>query len=468
MTDQVFISAIIRLIPCYFLLFYPFANHMRDDGKRLLGSTYVFTLALLTCSIIVSPMAGICENTWIYYLYIFDTLGGFAFFYYNVDLPMPQLLFYFFFIKCYTGNLNLFAWLLRIAAQKFDIINDLIVGIFFMTLFVFATALVPLTDFFRRVLRPLLEEEVNIYNWKLLCLLPIAFFILFSFSLYFIIFRDIQTFSLDEIFFIQLIQAMGTFLAGGIFLKMILETVRNHHIQDKLQTASLHLLMQKREYERLQEVIDRARKIRHDTRHHMSLIKGLALSHEDDEIVSYVDGYIKTSGLEDAMVVCENHAINALVQYYLSTARELRIETDIQLSLPEQLPLPEADVASILGNLIENSLEACRRQQTGQRFLYVLAALQGNMTALIVRNSYSGEIRRNGDNFISSKREGLQEGLGVASVRTITERYGGTMKIEYNNGTFETAILLSPKDSGQYPVSSGQFLESVILQINKN
>ncbi|MEG2009301.1 MAG: ATP-binding protein, partial [Oscillospiraceae bacterium] len=119
------------------------------------------------------------------------------------------------------------------------------------------------------------------------------------------------------------------------------------------------------------------------------------------------------------------------------------IEILSSVNLPEEFSVADTDLCVIFGNLVENALESCQRQQEGRRFLEVNAKLiNGGMLALKISNSFDGNIRQSRDRFISQKHGGV--GLGTQSVKSIVERYGGTCKFTFENNIFTASVLLMP------------------------
>jgi len=75
--------------------------------------------------------------------------------------------------------------------------------------------------------------------------------------------------------------------------------------------------------------------------------------------------------------------------------------------------------------MLENAVEACLRVKTGQRVIRVAVVRPGSESLTItVWNNTDGNVRVNGDSYLSSKEEGRM-GYGLRSIQSITEKYGG-------------------------------------------
>ena len=158
---------------------------------------------------------------------------------------------------------------------------------------------------------------------------------------------------------------------------------------------------------------------------------------------------------DDKVILCDNCAINAIACHFFERARLCGAEVSSTLLIPDTLPDSENDLCVILGNLIENAVEACERQQDGARFVHVTASFTSKRDfCIMVENSFDHEIQydKNG-NCLSSKRitSAAQEGgIGLLSIDSIVKKYNGTLRREIEKNTYKVLILLE-LESGQQP-----------------
>lgn len=439
-----FLLSLLLSVPFYYLLCVPYEPFL-PSRKQLLGSAFLCLIGLGVLTFLFYP-APSTNFFWLDgILSAYTLISGLAFLYFNVSLSLPKLLCNLFIIKCYLDAMNIFMELLREVFASVGFLTDPVVSTIFTDLFLLLLTAPSIIYYQRNLFTPLLEEQGSASYWRKLWFIPGVFWILFAILTVTTSIRsNLSEIYLPERFTSYFIWTLGTFMSFGILLQLLRETGRKLLIAERLRMANLHLLMQRKEYGRLQNVIDLTRKQRHDMRQQLSVIKGLAEQRNLNGIRDYVDDYLQTSQIESSTILCENYALNALMQYYVAQAHEAKISTDIVLDLPSQLPLPESDVASILGNLVENALHACNNQKTGHKFINVkVNMVDTSMIAMTVRNSYSGMIIRDGDAFISTKREGRTEGIGIASIRSIALQYGGMTKFTYNKNIFQASVLLT-------------------------
>lgn len=134
--------------------------------------------------------------------------------------------------------------------------------------------------------------------------------------------------------------------------------------------------------------------------------------------------------------------MDALAGHYDYEARRQGIPVEWKLELPRFLPLPEADLCTILGNLLENALHASQKLPPEERQVKVLARmLSPAMMGLMVENRYDGVLKKQGGVLHSTKHDG--QGIGLVSVETAVHRYNGNLTVETGGNVFRANVLLN-------------------------
>jgi sensor histidine kinase regulating citrate/malate metabolism len=127
--------------------------------------------------------------------------------------------------------------------------------------------------------------------------------------------------------------------------------------------------------------------------------------------------------------------------YYAAAARNEGIESSLQFALPGELDdTVESDLCIIVGNLLENAVEACRRMENGARFIRLNSRLEYGTLTITADNSFNGNIWEKDGVFLSSKREG--EGVGLSSVAAVAKKYGGRARFEAKDGVFQASVYV--------------------------
>ncbi len=210
--------------------------------------------------------------------------------------------------------------------------------------------------------------------------------------------------------------------------------------QESYQRMEQRLILQKEHYHQLSHQVRLAREANHDLRHHMRMMRSFLDQGEYARLDSYLEtysGHVK----ERAFTVWSDHpTADAILSHYAQVARELNATYDVRLAISPDLDFPDDELCIILGNLLENAVEALTRQTSGPRNIYLRGQSSDGRLAIVMDNSYNGELREQDGVFLSTKHPGI--GLGLSSVRTIVEKYGGLTDFNAEGETFHTSLLI--------------------------
>jgi len=200
-----------------------------------------------------------------------------------------------------------------------------------------------------------------------------------------------------------------------------------------------------------QESEERARSVRHDIKNHWAALKGLAAKIDADEITDYLDTLF--DGASDPETRCDtgNAAIDSVVNYKLKNAERDGIRLDLDLRVPRDLNVEAPDLAAILGNLLDNALEAVARVEDKRISLRIEYARKNLL--IRIENTFDGEVvqargRGAREKRLLSRKPGDGHGLGLRNVRRALEKYDGHLEVAHEGGVFSARVLLYVKALG--------------------
>ena len=246
---------------------------------------------------------------------------------------------------------------------------------------------------------------------------------------------------------VQRVQRMGIVLVIASlvvfnFLTFLFYRIaRELTVNTRLTEENQVLTIEARRYQALRAHVEETRLMRHDFRQHLRVISNLTDAGRTEELKQYLRQYDQELGGEHVSV-CENAAVDAIAGYYHHYAVVHKVPVDWKISLPEALPLPETDLCMLLGNLLENALQASVSLPAEQRSIHVICQLLSPaMLGLIVENAYDGDLKKDGNTFRSTRPGGT--GTGLKSVENIVRRYHGKLTIETEHQVFSVNVLLN-------------------------
>ncbi len=127
---------------------------------------------------------------------------------------------------------------------------------------------------------------------------------------------------------------------------------------------------------------------------------------------------------------------------------DARVKAEIHLDWDRaKLPLSEIELSSLLGNLLDNALEAAQKQEEGKRCVWFGMKTRNEFLCILVKNSYDGILRMENGILYSRKAE-QGHGLGWKRIKEIVQKAGGIADTDHTEEEFRVQILL-PLDKGE-------------------
>ncbi len=270
----------------------------------------------------------------------------------------------------------------------------------------------------------------------------IEIFILFVFFFWTPIGRSSLQYPYSDAFMFRL---PIVFLSLSIIM-LYTETLRIYTVKELVEARKKMEAVYQNEYSTMKSRITEARRARHDIRHHFVMINTYINDGKYEEAKNYIDQYYKALPFEESLTYCEHYQTNALLTYFVQRAKADNIAYEVKVNFPSDMDIPADDLTVILGNLLENALDASvqsTQEDPGfETFVSVKGTFQKNLLLLTVENNTLHQAKQDEKNrFISTKHEGV--GIGIDSSRTIAEKYNGYLRIEQSEGKFTANVALN-------------------------
>ena len=181
----------------------------------------------------------------------------------------------------------------------------------------------------------------------------------------------------------------------------------------------------------------------HEFANQLHTISGLIQIGELDEVVRYVDALSERRHALDLTVntLIRDPTIAALVMAKVATANERRVELTISddSGLDRLEAYDAADVATVLGNLLDNALEHAPLGAASDPWVRVRIRQDASTVEIVVSDSGPGipeellpTVFEHG---VTTKRvDPMEHGLGLALTRLVCRRRGGEIHVEREEG----------------------------------
>ena len=125
---------------------------------------------------------------------------------------------------------------------------------------------------------------------------------------------------------------------------------------------------------------------RHDYRNHIQAMKALAVNNDMSGIKAYLEELDTDLSTVDTVVKTGNPMADAILNSKLSLMREYHIRTEVTAHVPTQMRITDTELCVLLGNLLDNAIEACRKGSSGGKPFY--QNLYGYFAAAVLHFRY--------------------------------------------------------------------------------
>lgn len=209
----------------------------------------------------------------------------------------------------------------------------------------------------------------------------------------------------------------------------------------KLKQEQAEIL--ERDYQALSRTYADNAKLYHDLHNHIEAIYQCLTRGNIQDAVQYCEE-LRTPVREISQTVWTgDKAIDYLISSKMALAVQEHIQTKVNVEYPRNTNIRSVDLTTILGNLLDNALEAAETVPKRLRFLHLTVRRINAMLIIKVENGYSEAPTQKNGNLLTSKIDKAFHGWGLKSVQTAAERYDGAVNIDYVDGIFKTVVTLS-------------------------
>ena len=194
-------------------------------------------------------------------------------------------------------------------------------------------------------------------------------------------------------------------------------------------------------YEEVETMYKQMRSWRHDYRNHIQTMKALASDGDMDAIKAYLDMLDTDLNTVDTVVKTGNAMADAILNSKISLAKSKNIAVKADAHIPVKLKMSELDLCVIIGNLLDNAIEASLSLPQDRRIIRIYMDMKNTRLYISVTNfTSSGKMRKIKNRFQTTKGEG--HGFGLIRIDNIIERLDGYLSRNSEDGAFTTEILI--------------------------
>lgn len=203
--------------------------------------------------------------------------------------------------------------------------------------------------------------------------------------------------------------------------------------------ASFQDRLMERHVAEVENIYRQMRGWRHDYHSHLQTIKAYRAMGREEELNDYLELLEADLTAVDTVIKSGNIMVDAMLNSKLSLAKSRGIAVNAKAVVPKSIGVSEVDLCVLVGNLLDNAMEACAGLPADKRFIRVYMDMKKDNLYMCVTNS-SGGVKKENGRYISSK--GGNHGFGLIRADRIVKKYGGYIKRGDEEGAFTSEVLL--------------------------
>jgi len=243
--------------------------------------------------------------------------------------------------------------------------------------------------------------------------------------------------------------------------------------------ASFQSNLIQKHFNEIQNIYTQMRGWRHDYHNQIQTMKVLLSQHKLEALEHYFNTLNADLNTVDVVIKTGNIMVDAILNSKLSMMQSLKIQTNVKAVVPADLKISEVDLCVILGNLLDNAIEAClpadhenininkdthhdetdkvlekpeitetiedvhNNADTSQtkKFIRIYIGKHKSMFYISVSNSVDGVPLKKGNRYFSLKKSS-NHGFGLMRIDRVVAKNGGTVNRQNEAGVFATEVLL--------------------------
>ena len=206
------------------------------------------------------------------------------------------------------------------------------------------------------------------------------------------------------------------------------------------QLMSEQILMYKKQFGIIELSQKRLESFRHDIKNHLLLLYSYLEEGESDKATAYINEIQTNISVPEQYVKTGNNELDSVLNYSLSKANKMNCKIETNISVPRDAFIQGYEVVMLLGNLLDNSLEAL--EKVDDRQLYVGISLKKGLILIRIKNTFDGMIKREDGIIKTRKKDTNKHGIGLKNVNEIVQRYNGDISFSTHDNYFVTDVLM--------------------------
>jgi len=214
--------------------------------------------------------------------------------------------------------------------------------------------------------------------------------------------------------------------------------------KEKLQFMQKQFQVQEGHYRELEQRQYEINEFYHNIKNYLLAVEGYINNGEYEKAKERIKQANDTINYESYNTIkTGNTGLDALINAKVIRMQKSNIEFDYNVKIPNMLSIDYIDLCIIIGNALDNAIEACENISAGPRRISLTCIQTGNYISIVISNTIANNIPDlESNDYITTKANKKLHGFGLRSIKHIAEKNKGNVIIEQDNNEFKIKIIL--------------------------
>jgi signal transduction histidine kinase len=180
--------------------------------------------------------------------------------------------------------------------------------------------------------------------------------------------------------------------------------------------------------------------LKHDLKNHISTMKNMVENNKYQDLLVYLSRTYEYVDIKSEYAKTGNVDVDSILNYKIKEAERVGALIELDINIPDKLKIEAFDMNVILGNLLDNAVEAVKK--INEKKIKIEMELDRGCLYIKIENTFNGNIEIRDGKLKTIKNNSQYHGIGLVSIKNALDKYEGIIDIDYQSKTFSVNIML--------------------------
>lgn len=221
------------------------------------------------------------------------------------------------------------------------------------------------------------------------------------------------------------------------YLKLLAEKTE---LEYRLSAQSEEVSYTRKQESDIRSLHQSVRQLKHDMKNHLMVLASYLNSRDYEAAKAYTSEIMDKLNLMHSYIETGNSLLNHILNEKLELARSYGISVSAEIETLSFARMRSIDFSALLTNLLDNSIEASKKEPAGELFLHIFQ--ERGYDAVSIKNKIGKSVLEENPDLHSTKEDKEQHGIGISQIKEIVAAYDGICDFYEKDGCFCSRVFI--------------------------